>query len=180
MKTAIECWKSAGNNPDNYSQSVNEAMEEYRLQSHPSQTNDSGIRKLLDKIILKVVDEEVYLYPSISSLELNKILSEYPHPTPVMSAEPSPQFSSGAIHSLGEFPATAPPANDGWVSGSFPGWVAELLTEIRLRLLINIDTDGNPRSSMTELLEMWDKVNKALDIKTIGVTPPPRNNNNLK
>ena len=74
----------------------------------------------------------------------------------------------------------APPANDGWVSGSFPGWVAELLTEIRLRLLINIDTDGNPRSSMTELLEMWDKVNKALDIKTIGVTPPPRNNNNLK
>ena len=54
------------------------------------------------------------------------------------------------------------------VSGSLPGWAAELLTEVRFRLLLDIDTDGEPRSSMAELLKMWDKVNKALDIKTTG------------
>jgi len=54
------------------------------------------------------------------------------------------------------------------VSGSLPGWAAELLTEVRFRLLVDIDQDGEPRSSMAELLEMWDKVNKALNIKTIG------------
>jgi hypothetical protein len=51
------------------------------------------------------------------------------------------------------------------VSDSLPVW-AELLTEIRFKLLVDIDQDGEPRSSMAELLEMWDKVNKAL--KTIG------------
>jgi hypothetical protein len=55
-----------------------------------------------------------------------------------------------------------------FVSGSLPGWAVELFTEVRFRLLVDIDQDGEPRSSMAELLEMWDKVNKALDIKTIG------------
>ena len=54
------------------------------------------------------------------------------------------------------------------VSGYLPGWAAELFTEVRFRLLVDIDEDGEPRSSMAELLEMWDNVNKALDIKTIG------------
>ena len=51
---------------------------------------------------------------------------------------------------------------------SLPVWAAELLTEVRFRLLVDIDHEGEPRSSMTELLDMWDKVNKALAIKAIG------------
>ena len=51
------------------------------------------------------------------------------------------------------------------VGSELPVW-AELLTEVRFRLLVDIDQDGEPRSSMAEIIEVWDKVNKAL--KTIG------------
>ena len=54
------------------------------------------------------------------------------------------------------------------VSGSLPVWAAELLTEVRFRLLFDMDNEGELRSSMAELLGMWDKVNKALNIKTVG------------
>ena len=55
-----------------------------------------------------------------------------------------------------------------FVSGALPVWAVELLTEVRFRLLFDMDNEGEPRSSMAELLGMWDKVNKALNIKTIG------------
>ena len=54
------------------------------------------------------------------------------------------------------------------VSGALPVWAAELLTEVRFRLLFDMDNEGELRSSMAELLGMWDKVNKALNIKTVG------------
>jgi hypothetical protein len=38
----------------------------------------------------------------------------------------------------------------------------ELLTEVRQRLLIDLDDNGEPRSSMADLMQMWDKVNKVL------------------
>jgi hypothetical protein len=49
-----------------------------------------------------------------------------------------------------------------------PGWAVELLTEVRQRLLVDLGEDGEPRSSMAELMAMWDKVNEALNLKTIG------------
>lgn len=42
------------------------------------------------------------------------------------------------------------------------GDVFELLTEIRQRLLIDINENGEPNSSMNELFQMWDRVNTAL------------------
>ena len=62
---------------------VIQAMHEYASQGPEAvgNTSDAGIRALLDKIILKVVNEEVYFYPSISSLELNKILASYNQPS---------------------------------------------------------------------------------------------------
>ena len=61
-------------------------------------------------------------------------------------------------------------SNDGkpLVSGSLPVSAVELLTEVRHRLLVDIDQDGEPRSSMAELLAMWDKVNNALNLNVIG------------
>ncbi len=40
-----------------------------------------------------------------------------------------------------------------------------LLKEIRLRLLYDIDEDGQPKSSMVDLLKMWEKVNLLIDKK---------------
>ena len=39
----------------------------------------------------------------------------------------------------------------------------KLLTEIRQRLLFDVDENGEPRSSMVELMEMWVKVNDFLN-----------------
>lgn len=38
----------------------------------------------------------------------------------------------------------------------------EVLKEVRQRLLIDIDDKGEPKSSMSELIKMWDNVNNIL------------------
>lgn len=40
-----------------------------------------------------------------------------------------------------------------------------MLKEIRLRLLYDIDEDGQPKSSMVDLLKMWEKLNLLIDKK---------------
>ena len=39
----------------------------------------------------------------------------------------------------------------------------QLLTEIRQRLLFDVDENGEPRSSISELMSMWFKVNDFLN-----------------
>lgn len=66
---------------------------------------------------------------------------------------------------------STPHSSEG-MAEALPGWLVELLTELRFRLLVDIDEDGEPRSSMVELLEMWDKVNKVLHINSLASLSP--------
>ena len=44
-----------------------------------------------------------------------------------------------------------------------------LLSEIRKHYLVEIDIEtGEPKADMKTLMELWDKVNKYLEIKTVG------------
>ena len=39
-----------------------------------------------------------------------------------------------------------------------------LLNKIRSRLLYSLDSDGEPKSSMSELMKMWENVNSSIGL----------------
>lgn len=46
-----------------------------------------------------------------------------------------------------------------------------LISELRKHYLVEIDIDtGEPKADMKTLMELWEKVNNYLEIKTIGKT----------
>lgn len=45
--------------------------------------------------------------------------------------------------------------------------IIELLKEIRTRLLFDLDSEGEPNSSIVDLMAMWDKVNKAIQLTEV-------------
>ena len=42
-----------------------------------------------------------------------------------------------------------------------------LLRELRQTYLVNVDNDGHPKASITEIMDLWDRVNRELQIVTI-------------
>lgn len=42
-----------------------------------------------------------------------------------------------------------------------------LLRELRKTYLVNLDNDGQPKASMAEIMDLWDRVNRELQIVTI-------------
>ena len=42
-----------------------------------------------------------------------------------------------------------------------------LLRELRQMYLVNIDDGGQPKASIAEIMDLWDKVNRELQIVTI-------------
>ena len=42
-----------------------------------------------------------------------------------------------------------------------------LLRELRQTYLVNLDDDGQPKASMQEIMNLWDRVNRELQIVTI-------------
>lgn len=42
-----------------------------------------------------------------------------------------------------------------------------LLRDLRQTYLVNIDNDGHPKASITEIMDLWDRVNRELQIVTI-------------
>lgn len=43
-----------------------------------------------------------------------------------------------------------------------------LLRELRQIYLVNVDNDGHPKASMVEIMDLWERVNRELQIVTIG------------
>lgn len=42
-----------------------------------------------------------------------------------------------------------------------------LLRELRQTYLVNVDNDGHLKASITEIMDLWDRVNRELQIVTI-------------
>jgi len=42
-----------------------------------------------------------------------------------------------------------------------------LLRELRQTYLVNVDEEGQPKASINEIMVLWDKVNRELQIVTI-------------
>lgn len=42
-----------------------------------------------------------------------------------------------------------------------------LLRELRQMYLVNVDDDGQPKASIVEIMDLWDRVNRELQIVTI-------------
>ena len=43
-----------------------------------------------------------------------------------------------------------------------------LLRELRQTYLVNVDNDGQPKASINEIMDLWGRVNRELQIVTIG------------
>lgn len=50
---------------------------------------------------------------------------------------------------------------------SIPAVSHRLLRELRQTYLVNVDNDGHPKASITEIMDLWDRVNRELQIVTI-------------